>query len=102
METRRTLTFGMIGRKFMGKAHSHALRDVNMFFDTGVDIRLKTICGTGEGLEQSARVFGWESFENDWRKVVGDPEIDVISICSPGVTHMEIAVAAAHAGKHVI
>jgi hypothetical protein len=34
--------------------------------------------------------------------VVNDPLIDVISICSPGVTHREVAVAALRAGKHVI
>lgn len=98
----RTLTIGMIGHKFMGKAHSHAIRDVNMFFDTGVQLRMKTICGTNESVARSAERYGWESYETDWRKVVEDPQIDIIDISSPGATHMEIAVAAAEAGKHVI
>ena len=98
----RMLTIGMIGHKFMGKAHSHAIRDVNMFFDTGVDLRMKTICGTSESVVRSAGQLGWESYETDWRKVVDDPKIDIIDISSPGVTHMEIAVAAMQAGKHVI
>lgn len=102
MEARKTLNFGMVGHKFMGKAHSHALRDVNMFFDTGVDVRMHTLCGIGDDLEQTAQAYGWENCETDWRKVVNDPQIDVISICSPGVTHMEVAVTAAKAGKHVI
>jgi predicted dehydrogenase len=46
-------------------------------------------------------VFGWERYETDWRKVVANPEIDVIDVSTPGNLHAEIAIAAAEAGKAV-
>ena len=32
----KRVNIGMIGYKFMGKAHSHAFKDVNFFFDLGL------------------------------------------------------------------
>ena len=86
----------------MGKAHSNAYRQANRFFDLPYQIRMKTICGRSEaGVKAAAATFGWEGHETDWRKVIADPEIDVIDIGSPGNTHCEIACAAAEAGKVV-
>ena len=45
MRTRRTLNVGLIGYKFMGKAHSNAWRQAPRFFDLPADVRMKTICG---------------------------------------------------------
>lgn len=36
------------------------------------------------------------------RDIVNDPEIDVVSICTPNNVHAEIAIAALNAGKHVL
>ena len=36
----------------------------------------------------------------DYREVLADPEVDVVSICAPNFLHAEIGVAAAQAGKH--
>ncbi len=40
--------------------------------------------------------------ETDWRKIVGHPDIDLVSICSYDDTHTEQAVAAFGNGKHVM
>jgi hypothetical protein len=58
--------------KFMGEEHSHTLRDAGMFFDLGVDVRMKTLCGIGDDLERIARIYGWETCETDWRKDASD------------------------------
>ena len=87
----------------MGRAHSLALNNVSMnMTDLKLKPRLKTICGVGDGLEDVATRYHWESWETDWHKVVADPEIDVISIAVPGFLHKEIAVEAARHGKHVL
>ncbi|MBS1721874.1 MAG: Gfo/Idh/MocA family oxidoreductase [Armatimonadetes bacterium] len=100
--SKSTLTVGLIGYQFMGKAHSNAYRQVNRFFDLPYQVRMKTICGRTEpGVKNAAEVFGWEGYETDWRKVVADPEIDVIDVSTPGSSHCEIACAAAEAGKIV-
>jgi predicted dehydrogenase len=75
---------------------------VGRFFDLPVQVRMKTICGRTEaGVKAAAEGLGWEGYATDWRRVVEDPEIDVIDVSTPGDSHCEIACAAAAAGKAV-
>lgn len=99
----RTLNVGLVGYKFMGKAHSNAYRQVGRFFsELETQPVLKAICGRDEsGVRQAADVMGWESYETDWRKLIARDDIDIIDVATPGNLHAEIAIAAAKAGKHV-
>jgi len=99
---KQPLRFGLIGHKFMGKAHSQALHDVSFFFETRYEPVRAVLCGLEEDLPEAAARYGWRRWTHSWREVVADPEIDVIVIASPGNTHCEIAIAAAEAGRHVI
>ncbi|MFY0762421.1 Gfo/Idh/MocA family oxidoreductase [Metabacillus dongyingensis] len=92
----------MVGYKFMGKAHSHAYRDVSFYFDTKVEPVLQAICGRDEeGVKEAAAKMGWLSYETDWRTLIKRDDIDLIDIVTPNNSHAEIAIAAAEAGKHV-
>ena len=103
MATRRTLTVGMVGYNFMGRAHSNAWRQAPRFFDLPADLRLKTICGRDAGaVRKAAKQLGWETAAIDWRKLVDDPEIDIIDVVTPNDTHRDICVAAAQAGKGIL
>jgi predicted dehydrogenase len=103
MATRRTLTVGMVGYNFMGRAHSNAWRQAPRFFDLPADVRLKTICGRNESaVRKAATDLGWESAVLDWRELVEDPEIDIIDVVTPNDTHRDICVAAAAAGKAIL
>ncbi|WJH37197.1 Gfo/Idh/MocA family oxidoreductase [Paenibacillus sp. CC-CFT747] len=93
---------GMVGYKFMGKAHSQAYRDIPMFFPDAVKPVMKTICGRDrDGVSQAAEQFGWEAHVTDWRQLLADPEIELVDINAPSNAHKEIALAAAKAGKHI-
>ncbi|HID95744.1 MAG TPA: Gfo/Idh/MocA family oxidoreductase [Candidatus Latescibacteria bacterium] len=93
---------GLIGYQFMGKAHSHAYRDVSMFFDLDAVPVMKAICGRRENaVAQAAIRFGWEGYETSWERLIKRDDIDLVDISTPGDTHREIAVAAAEAGKHI-
>jgi len=94
------INIGLVGHRFMGKAHSHAYRDVGMFFRGAVP-RMRVLCGLGDDLATAAAAYGWERAEESWRKVVEDPEVDVVDICTPDRLHREVALAAARNGKHV-
>ncbi|WP_204517209.1 Gfo/Idh/MocA family oxidoreductase [Brevibacillus fulvus] len=100
---KKPIRVGMIGYKFMGKAHSHALRDLPFFFEpAGVPV-LQAIAGRDEAaLKQSAEKMGWSSYETDWRRLIERDDIDLIDIVTPNHTHAEMAIAAAQAGKHVL
>jgi len=98
----RTVNVGMIGYRFMGKAHSHAYHDVGMFFPSDVVPVKKVICGrTRSAVEEAARVFGWQEAATDWEAVVSRPDIDIIDINTPNHLHRDIAIAAARHGKAV-
>lgn len=93
---------GMVGYKFMGKAHSHAYRDLPMFFPKTAKPVMKAICGRdADGVAQAAEQFGWESYTTDWRELVKRDDIDLIDINAPSDAHKAIALAAAAGGKHV-
>lgn len=97
-----SIGIGMIGYKFMGKAHSNAYRQIPEFFDLPLKPRLKTICGRDRPrVEKMAQRWGWENATDDWRRIIDDPGIGVVDICSPNNTHREIALAALKAGKIV-
>jgi predicted dehydrogenase len=96
------LSFGLVGYKFMGKAHSNALQRIGMFFNPTVKIGMKAICGRDESwVRESAEKFGWESYETSWMKLIEREDIDVIDITAPSNFHKEIAIYAANQGKHI-
>ncbi len=98
----KPLNVGMIGYKFMGKAHSHALKSVNFFFDLTYSPVPKVICGRHlEPLKKAAERWGWEEFSTSWEEVVKREDIDVIDICTSTDTHCAIAKAAAQNKKHI-
>ncbi|MEW6305906.1 MAG: Gfo/Idh/MocA family oxidoreductase [Verrucomicrobiota bacterium] len=101
---KNSLRIGLIGYKFMGKAHSNAWRQVNHFFPKQqARVELATICGrNAEAVAKARDVLGWQKAETDWRNVIADPDIDIIDICTANDTHCEIAVAAAKAGKAIV
>lgn len=102
-ETVPELRVAMIGYGFMGAAHSQGWRVAPRFFDLEAEPVMATIVGRDAARVEAARAkFGWRTAETDWRRVVDDPSIDVIDICSPGSSHAEIAIAALDAGKHVL
>ena len=97
------LRIAMVGHGFMGAAHSQAWRTAPRFFDLGVEPEMAVIVGRDPERTEAARVqYGWQSASTDWRAVVADPDIDVVDIVSPGSSHVEIAIAALEAGKHVL
>ncbi|NOZ29778.1 MAG: Gfo/Idh/MocA family oxidoreductase [Chloroflexi bacterium] len=100
----KTVNVALIGYKFMGRAHSNALRQAPIFFpELPIKPVMKVLVGRNrEAAQAVADQFGWEEVATDWREVVERDDIHVIDIASPGNTHAEIAIAAAKAGKHII
>ncbi|MBT1541048.1 Gfo/Idh/MocA family oxidoreductase [Curtobacterium flaccumfaciens pv. flaccumfaciens] len=97
------LRVAMVGHGFMGAAHSQAWRTAPRFFDLGADPEMAVIVGRDpERTEAARQQYGWQAASTDWRAVVADPDIDVVDVVSPGSSHVEIAIAALQAGKHVL
>ncbi|MDI9469690.1 MAG: Gfo/Idh/MocA family oxidoreductase [Bacillota bacterium] len=96
------LRVGLVGYKFMGKAHSNALARLGMFFPTDSEVVRQAICGRdAEWVAEAARQFGYPSWETDWQTLVARDDIDIIGITAPSNVHRQIAIGAAEHGKHV-
>ncbi len=96
------LRVGMIGYGFMGAVHSHG-QAVKRAFDVEAVPVLAVLCGRDRaGVEVAAKRYGFAETATDWREVVKRDDIDVIDICTPGDSHMPVAVDALEAGKHVL
>jgi myo-inositol 2-dehydrogenase/D-chiro-inositol 1-dehydrogenase len=101
--SKKKLNIGMVGYGFMGRTHSNAFAQAPHFFDLNYEPVLKAACARNEEkLKPFAAQWGYESIETDWRKLIARKDIDLIDIASPNDTHMEIAIAAAKAGKMVM
>lgn len=98
----KKINVGLVGYKFMGKAHSNAYSDVAMFFDMDAEPMMKAICGRNEeGVKAASEKFGWEGYETDWKQLVKRDDIDLIDITAPSNFHKEIALGAIENGKDV-
>jgi predicted dehydrogenase len=94
---------GLVGYKFMGRAHSNAYRQLPRFFDVDPAPRMAAICGRDEaGVRGAAGSLGWESYETDYRRLIERDDVGLVDVVTPGNTHREIVLAALEAGKHVI
>jgi len=99
----KTIGIGLIGWGFMGKTHTHALRSIALFYpDIDFQVKLVHVCSRRlEKAKEAAEQVGYLRYTDDYRVLLADPEVDVVSICTPNDQHEEMAIAALKAGKHV-
>ena len=98
----KTINVALIGSKFMGRAHSNAYLKVGKFFELPCAPVMHTAAARDAGdLEAFAARWGWRRHTTDWRLAVDNPEIDLVDVSTPNHVHMEQAIAALEAGKHV-
>jgi predicted dehydrogenase len=100
--TKPKLRIGLIGSGFMGKAHAFGYTTAARVFDLPFEPELHSLADISEALAaKAAAALGFARATGDWRRLVADPEIDVVNITAPNALHKEMALAAIAAGKHV-
>jgi predicted dehydrogenase len=93
---------GLVGTGFMGKTHALAYRAVRAVMGEVPDCRLELLCDRpAERAKEMAAQFGFTRSTDDWRALVDDPKVDLVSITTPNALHHDIALAAMARGKHV-
>ncbi len=90
-----TLRFGIVGCGMIAGFHARALADT-----TGAEL-VGCVSRSTEGTAKFAEKQGCRAFES-LDQMLSDPTIDAISICSPSGVHLDPALDAAAAGKHVV
>ena len=95
------LGIGLISVGWMGKLHSRAYQAIPIVYpELGIRPRLVHAADTAPDRADYARdVLGYAKATTDYRDVLADPDVDVVSICAPNLLHREIGIAAAEAGK---
>jgi UDP-N-acetyl-2-amino-2-deoxyglucuronate dehydrogenase len=87
--------FAVIGAGLVGPRYAE-------FIGEAEDARLRAVCDLredrGRALAEQYRV----DWLPDYRAVLDRPDVDVVAICLPTALHLEVASAAAAAGKHVL
>ena len=91
-----TLRAGVIGTGFIGPVHIEALKRLG--------VQVTAICGSTKSATATAAQWGIPEVygDYDYRALLASPNVDVIHITSPNKVHVEQALAALAAGKHVI
>ena len=88
------LGFGIIGCGVIAPTHRKGI-------DACEDAELVAVCDTDEDVgKKFAEESGGVRYYNDIDKIVRDPEVDVVSVCTPSGLHADCVIAAAQAGKH--
>ena len=97
----KTLNVGVISLGWMGRLHTRGYKQlVERYPDLGVELNLAVAC---DPIEETRRMaveeLGFDRAVADYKELLADPDVDVVSICSPNFLHREIALAAIEAGK---
>jgi predicted dehydrogenase len=93
----------MIGHGFMGAAHSQGWRVAPRFFDLPAQPEMTVLVGRdSDRTGAAAEKWGWAETSTDWRATIERDDIDIVDIVTPGDSHVDIAIAALEAGKHVL
>jgi predicted dehydrogenase len=100
--TKPVLNIGLIGTGFMGKAHVFGFTSAPRVFELTHGLHLHTVADiTPEAAARAAATLGFAKSTADWRTIIADPEIDLVSVTAPNALHKEMSLAAIAAGKHV-
>ena len=93
---------GLIGTGYMGKCHALAWNSVASVFGDVERPRLVGLAEIDADLaRRKAAELGFAESTGNWRDLLANPEIDVISVTTPNQFHAEMAISALEAGKHV-
>ncbi|MFO1095135.1 MAG: Gfo/Idh/MocA family oxidoreductase [Planctomycetaceae bacterium] len=91
----RRTRFGVIGLGWFGEKHCEALAEI-------ADVELYALCTRNESrLNELAARFSVTQAFTDYREMLRDPELEAVSIVTMWDQHVQPALAALAAGKHV-
>lgn len=89
---------GVIGAGRIGKIHAE-----NIAKRLGAQAELVAVADVflNDSIKEWAKSLGVENVYDDYKKIIDDPTIDAVIICSSTNTHSIISVEAANSGKHI-
>ena len=94
----------IIGAGMIGAAHASAYRSLLPRFQQSIPgCSLHTVCDSNPDLAgRLATTYGFAHVARDWRAVLDNPDIGIVSVCLPNFLHVEVTAEALRKGKHVL
>ena len=93
---KKELILGIIGAGRIGRLHTQHLTT------RIAHVRVKAVSDViVKAAEDCASTFNIPEYSQDYGKILADPEIDAVVICSSTDSHAPIMMEAARAGKHI-
>ena len=95
---------GMLGYKFMGKAHSVGyLKMPYMFWPPPAIPKLIKICGRNKHeVKEASKRYGYLGYCTDWHEIINDNQIAIFVNGGINNIHAEPCIEAAKNGKHIV
>jgi len=93
-----TIRIGLIGCGKIARHHAAGYR-------AAADLARVVVCCDEWRMDQAQQMadsLGGADAVDRWPTVIGRDDVDAVSICMPHFQHVEIALAAAQAGKHIL
>ena len=99
-----TLGIAVIGAGMAGKSHIAAYRVAPTLYEpTLPKLRYVSVADVNAPLaEATAKRYGYERFDTDWRAIADNPDVDVVSVVIANHLHLEVVRGLLEAGKHVL
>jgi UDP-N-acetyl-2-amino-2-deoxyglucuronate dehydrogenase len=91
----RPVGFAVIGAGLVGPTHAR-------FADAAAGATLRVVCDVREDRGRPVALENDATWVADYHEVMRRDDVDVVTICLPTALHLEVATAAAEAGKHVL
>ena len=95
MDSLKQLRVAVIGTGFWGKNQARVFANLD-------STRLVSVCDTNPAAAQTIGTQFQIPYETEVEKLLSRSDIDAVTICTPTVTHRQIAEKALMAGKHVL
>lgn len=91
----RKLNHGIIGFGFISEKH------LNGYASIPDKVQTIAACDILPERLKAAEERGIQRLYSDYRDMLADPEIDIVSVCLPNFLHKQVTIDALEAGKHV-
>ena len=101
---KRNIRIGLLGFGAMGKTHAFGVNNLGFYYNgLPFSAEIAGVCTTNaERAEAIAKEYGFGYGTDSEDRIINDPDVDVIDICTPKIYHYETVKKALAAGKHIL
>jgi predicted dehydrogenase len=103
MAARKEYGIGLLGCGFIGKVHMYGHHVMPYYYENlPWRARFVAVCTSRpETARRAADELGFELGTTEAARVIENPKVDVVHICTPNALHRDELLAAIRAGKHI-